>query len=143
MSGILGTRKVLQVAFVVHNIEETIKKYCAFFEMDDPGYIVTEPFDDTNTHFRGEPTESRAKLAFFNMENIVIELIEPDEHPSTWREWLDKNGEGFHHLAFVVKDFDGTVAKLNKAGVPTIHIGNGYGYMDTEKDLKFLVELLS
>jgi len=143
MSGKLGTRNILQVAFVVHDIVATTKKYCEFFDMPDPGYIVTGPFDETNTHFRGEPTKSRAKLAFFNMDNIVIELIEPDEHPSTWREWLDQNGEGFHHLAFVVDNFDEKVATLTKAGIPAIHLGNGYGYMDTVKDLKFLTELLS
>jgi len=140
MSGVLETRKVLQVAFVVHDIVATTKKYCEFFGMEDPGYMVAGP--SNSTRFKGEPTECSAKLAFFNMENIQIELIEPDHHPSTWREWLDKNGEGFHHLAFKVDDFDGKVAALNKSGAPTLHIGNNYGYFDTVEELKFMVELL-
>ncbi|GFR39044.1 hypothetical protein PRECH8_23400 [Insulibacter thermoxylanivorax] len=53
--------------------------------------------------YNGEVTAARAKLAFFDMGSLQLELIEPDEHPSTWREHLDQHGEGVHHIAFQIQ----------------------------------------
>jgi hypothetical protein len=41
--------------------------------------------------FRGSPSQGRAKLAFFNLNNIVLEIIEPIGGPSTWSEFLEKH----------------------------------------------------
>jgi hypothetical protein len=42
--------------------------------------------------FRGSPSQGRAKLAFFNLNNIVLEIIEPIGGLSTWSEFLEKHG---------------------------------------------------
>ncbi|HML46461.1 MAG TPA: VOC family protein, partial [Clostridia bacterium] len=81
-------------------------------------------------------------------ELINIEIIQPDQEPSTWREHLDAHGEGMHHIAFLMKDMadmDARSALLQANGMPTVQRGlsakGGYSYVDaTEKlNLELLV----
>lgn len=80
------------------------------------------------------------------MGSLQLELIEPDEHPSTWREHLDKHGEGPHHIAFVVDGMKEIVASMEKNGMALVqkgeYTGGRYAYMDTFKNLKIMLELL-
>src|SRR5690554_1083092 len=100
---ILGTRVVTQIGILVNDIEKACQDYAEFLGVENPGYTITDTFDKTKAEYKGEPCNARAKLAFFNVgDNLAIELIEPDKNPSTWREDLDKYGEGFHHIAFVI-----------------------------------------
>ena len=94
---------ITQVGIIVKDIEKTAKDYAAFFGVSVPDIIITDSVDKAHTRYRGNSTEARAKLAFFNMGSLQLELIEPDAHPSTWREFLDTNGEGVHHIAFNLK----------------------------------------
>jgi methylmalonyl-CoA/ethylmalonyl-CoA epimerase len=65
---------------------------------------------------------------------------------STWRESLDKNGEGPHHIAFVVQGIGDKVAALGRKGMPLLqkgeYPGGRYAYIDTLGDLKVIIELL-
>jgi hypothetical protein len=97
---------------------------------------------DTVT-YRGKPTEGRVKLSFFNMENLVLEFIEPTEDPTTWKEFLENNGPGVHHIAFKAKDrMLETAAKLENFGFPLIQNGKKYAYVDSCDDLGVILELL-
>jgi methylmalonyl-CoA/ethylmalonyl-CoA epimerase len=118
---ILGTRIVTQVGILVNDIEKSCQDFADFLGVENPGYSITDTIDKTQAEFRGEPCEARAKLAFFPVgENLTIELIEPDETPSVWREDLDKNGEGFHHIAFVIDGMKEKVMLLERNGMPLI-----------------------
>lgn len=114
--------------------------------MDKPQWFWTAGYDEAHTEFHGQPSQARAKLAFFDMGSVQLELIEPDENPSTWREFLDKYGEGVHHIAFVIKDMEGKVKKLERNGMHLLqrgdYKGGRYSYIDTLEQLKVLIELL-
>ncbi|MCL1845634.1 MAG: VOC family protein [Defluviitaleaceae bacterium] len=144
---LLGTDVCVQVGILVHDIEKTGDAYAAILGMEKPGWSWTGTREEAETEFRGAPSEARAKLMFFPVGgNMTIELIEPDKHPSTWREDLDKNGEGPHHLAFVVKGMKQVVARLEANGIALIqkgeYPGGRYAYMDSNAQLKTLLELL-
>lgn len=144
---ILGTRIVTQVGILVNDIEKSCQDFADFLGVENPGYSITDTIDKTQAEFRGEPCEARAKLAFFPVgENLTIELIEPDENPSVWREDLDKNGEGFHHIAFVIDGMKEKVMLLERNGMPLIqkgeYTGGRYAYIDAREKLKVLIELL-
>lgn len=143
----LGTQVVTQIGLVVNDIEETSQKYADFLGVDKPDFIITDVYDKAETKYMGSPTNARAKLAFFNVgPNLTIELIEPDHEPSTWRESLDKNGEGVHHIAFNIKGMKETILKLEGNNMPLLqkgeYTGGRYAYMDCLKDLKVILELL-
>ena len=80
------------------------------------------------------------------MGSLHLELIEPDHHPSTWRESLDRNGEGPHHIAFVIKGMKEKIAVLERNQMPLLqkgeYTGGRYAYVDTVRDLKVIIELL-
>lgn len=144
--GTLGNNFITQIGILVNDIEKTSQAYADFFGVDKPEAIITDSIEKAETEYKGEPSVARAKLAFFDMGSLQLELIEPDEHPSTWRDHLNEHGEGPHHIAFVVKDMKGKVAAMEKNQMPLIqkgeYTGGRYAYMDTFKDLKIMLELL-
>lgn len=146
MNNTLGTNIIAQIGIIVKNIEKTSQAYADFLGVEKPPANWTDTVDKAETEYNDKPSPARAKLAFFDMGSLQLELIEPDEHPSTWREHLDEHGEGVHHIAFVVEDMKGTVQKMEAKGMPLIqkgeYTGGRYAYMDTNEDLKVLLELL-
>lgn len=143
---ILGTQVVTQIGIIVKDIEKVSQAYADFFGIEKPKWSLTGPLEESQAEYKGEPAEARAKLAFIDCGQLQIELIEPDEHPSTWREFLDEHGEGVHHIAFVIKGMKEKVMRLEQNGMPLIqkgeYTGGRYAYMDTTDHLKVLVELL-
>lgn len=137
---------MVQVGVIVRDIEKTARQYAEVFGIEVPAVMITDAVDKARTEYRGEPTPARAKLAFMDMGNIQLELIEPDEHPSTWREFLDKHGEGIHHIAFTVKGMKDAVTFLESKGMPLVQKGEytsgRYAYIDGTDKLGFILELL-
>lgn len=142
----IGTNVICQVGLVVHDIEKSIDSYCEIFGFSRPNIIITDEFELAKTNYRGQPTQARAKLAFFDMGQVQIELIEPIGEPSTWKEALDANGESVHHLAFFIQGTDQVVQRLEAKGIPMIqqghYTGGMYTYVDGAKKLGVVLELL-
>jgi len=144
---ILGTNVCVQVAIVVHDIEKTSQDFADFLGVEKPNWILTGTHEETQAEYRGNPCKARAKLAFFPLGgNLSLELIEPDMEPSTWREGLDKNGEGIHHIAFNIKGMGEEIMKLEQNGMKLVqkgeYTGGRYAYIDAENTLKTMLELL-
>ncbi|GEM48180.1 VOC family protein [Deinococcus cellulosilyticus] len=143
---LLGNNVITQIGILVHDIETVSQTYADFFGVEKPAWFWTDTVEKAQTEYRGNRSEARAKLAFFDMGSLQLELIEPDEHPSTWRESLDQNGEGVHHLAFVIEGMKEKVALLEQNGMPLLqkgeYTGGRYAYIDTLKPLKVILELL-
>ena len=138
---------VTQIAILVHDIEKSCEEFAAFLGVETPGHIVTGPIEQTKGEYLGKPSDARAKLAFIHVGgNLTIELIEPDEKPSVWRDCLNKNGEGVHHIAFVIKGMKEHIVRMEANGYPLLqkgeYEGGRYAYIDTTRTLKTLVELL-
>jgi 4-hydroxyphenylpyruvate dioxygenase-like putative hemolysin len=144
--GILGNNRMVQVGIIVRDIEKAAADYAAFFGIEKPKAHLTDAYEKTQAEYRGSPTQARAKLAFMDFGSLQVELIEPDEHPSTWREFLDEHGEGIHHIAFVIDGMKEKVAALAGKGFPLDqkgeYTGGRYAYIDTRGALKTIVELL-
>jgi methylmalonyl-CoA/ethylmalonyl-CoA epimerase len=145
-NNILGTKLITQIGILVHDIEATSQAYAQFFGVEKPQCSITDEVDKTQTQYRGKRSAARAKLAFFDMGSLQLELIEPDHNPSTWRESLDKNGEGPHHIAFVIEGMNEKIAVLERNQMPLLqkgdYTGGRYAYIDTLRDLKVIIELL-
>ena len=135
-----------QVGLVVRNIERSAQAYSQALGLPVPEIILTDPLEVAHTNYRGSPSEGRAKLAFFNLGQVSIELIEPVGGPSTWQEFLDTKGEGVHHLAFQIKDTGQVVEFLADQGVSFVqqgdYTGGMYTYLDATKPLGVILELL-
>ena len=144
---ILGTNVVAQIGFLVHDIEKSARVYADFLGVDVPKIQITGELEKAQTRYKGKPSPARAKLAFFKIgPTIELELIEPTQEPSTWRDDLNRKGEGVHHIAFVIKGMKDKISKLEKNGVPLLQTGEypggRYAYLDATRDLKVILELL-
>jgi methylmalonyl-CoA/ethylmalonyl-CoA epimerase len=62
----------------------------------------------------------KARVAFFRVNDIWLELLEPTDPASTIQNFLDKRGEGLHHLAFTVDDIRSRIAELKQSGLRMI-----------------------
>jgi len=142
-------KKIVQIAIVVRDVEKYAKSYAEFFGVEIPKVIISETEDKAKTRYHGRPTKARVKQAFFHFDNITLELLEPVGGPSTWKEFLDSNGEGFHHIAFEIKGMDDRIAEMQSRGVTliqegrwTIYSGGRYAYFDSNAQLAVILELL-
>jgi hypothetical protein len=145
--GILGSHVVTQVGILVHDIEKTAQVYADFLGVAKPDIRVTDVIEKSQAKYKGGPTKARAKLAFFKVgQGLELELIQPDDEPSTWREDLNRKGEGVHHVAFQIKGMKEKVADLQKENMPLLqtgeYTGGRYAYVDANRDLKVIIELL-
>jgi methylmalonyl-CoA/ethylmalonyl-CoA epimerase len=142
----IGSNVVCQVGLIVRDIERSMEAYSRIFGVPKPEFIVTDGQEIAHTRYRGEPTDAQAKLAFFDMGQVTLELIEPIGGPSTWQEFLDERGEGVHHIAFFVRDTDQVVAFLEQNDIAVIqqgdYTGGRYTYVDSTSALGVILELL-
>lgn len=72
-------------------------------------------------HGREEVASQQVKTAFFSVGEVHIELLEPTSPESPIAKFLEKNGEGMHHIAFRVDDIGGQLEKASGQGVRLIH----------------------
>lgn len=72
-------------------------------------------------HGREEVASQKVKTAFFEAGDVHIELLEPTSEDSPIAKFLEKNGEGIHHIAFAVDNIEGQLKKASDAGVRLIH----------------------
>ena len=106
----------------------------------------TGPAEETQIQYRGQTTPGRAKLAFFQLGQVSLELIEPVGGPSTWQEQLDAHGESIHHIAFHIQGMQDKLDLLAENGIPLVqrgeYKGGRYAYVDGVAQLGAVLELL-
>jgi methylmalonyl-CoA/ethylmalonyl-CoA epimerase len=66
-------------------------------------------------------TSEAVKTAFITLGESKIELLEATDPSSSIAKFLNKNREGFHHLALDVDDIEFEIARLKKVGFVLIH----------------------
>ena len=64
--------------------------------------------------------DQKVRVGFFRVGNVRLELLEPTESSSPVTKFLEKRGEGLHHLAFAVDDIQARMAELKEAGLRMI-----------------------
>ena len=60
------------------------------------------------------------KVAFLPMESANVELVQPVKDDSAMAKYLEKKGEGIHHLCFEVYDIRAELKRLEDAGVELV-----------------------
>ena len=137
----LNKDQFIQINIVVRDIEEAVKGWSALLGRDD--LTVQDRHLEGGEHYtyRGEPVSCDLKVCDIDMGNFVIELHEPAGGPSSFQEFLDKHGNGVHHLGFEVGgDRDQVIADLHEAGYDVdrtlgIYPGSSWTIVDGEDRL--------
>ncbi|NWG19467.1 MAG: VOC family protein [Chloroflexi bacterium] len=142
----LGSTVVVQVAITVPDIDAAASAWAALLGVPKPPIMITDPLEQAHTEYRGAPTPARAKLAFFRLGQVSLELIEPIDGPSTWKDGLDAHGPSLHHIAFQIKGMNEQLAILAAHGASLVqrgeYTGGRYAYVDGTARLGAVIELL-
>jgi methylmalonyl-CoA/ethylmalonyl-CoA epimerase len=97
----------------------------------------------------GKPTSWRATLAFSICDSLEIELIETYEGECGYSDFVNRRGEGMHHLQFRVDDVDVIADRFVKQGIKIKmgatgrRPGTKWVLLDTEEMIGFDIELTS
>lgn len=68
-----------------------------------------------------EVADQKVKTAFFKVGQTKLELLEPTSDESSIAKFIEKRGEGIHHLAFAVEDgVANALAEMEGKGVRLI-----------------------
>jgi methylmalonyl-CoA/ethylmalonyl-CoA epimerase len=70
-------------------------------------------------HVEDVPSQ-KVRVAFYRVGDIRLELLEPTDPASPVQAFLDKRGEGLHHVAFTVDDIKSRIAELKQSGLRMI-----------------------
>jgi methylmalonyl-CoA/ethylmalonyl-CoA epimerase len=100
-------RKIEHLGIAVNNMEEALKIY--------------EDLHGQNC-YKIEVVESEfVKTAFIQVGESKIELLEATHSDSAIAKFLEKKGQGFHHVAFDVENIDSEINRLVEKGFELIH----------------------
>ena len=69
----------------------------------------------------------KVRVALLPAGRTRIELVEPAGHGSTVARFLEKRGEGVHHVCFEVADLTATLARFSRAGIEVTGSGDRPG----------------
>lgn len=141
--------KMDHIGILVEDIEIAIDKWVIALDLENrPTVIIADGHEDNPTHYRGKLSDAKVKLAFIQLENIQLELLEPfGDEESHWREFLNEHGSIVHHAGFEIEGLGETYFDLyQKEGYSLAQKGGWdggeYAYIDSQKDLGIIIELL-
>ena len=63
-----------------------------------------------------EVASEGVKTSFFEVGESKVELLEATKEDSPIAKFLEKKGEGIHHIAFAVADIQGEIKRLKEEG---------------------------
>lgn len=69
---------------------------------------------------REELPDLQLRVAMLALGDTAIELLEPTDPESTVGRFIERRGEGIHHLAFNVESIDDMLGQLKESGVQLI-----------------------
>src|SRR5215475_7613480 len=67
-----------------------------------------------------EVADQKVRVGFFRIADVRLELLEPTDPASTVATFLEKRGEGLHHVAFTVADIEARIGELKQSGLRMI-----------------------
>ncbi len=70
---------------------------------------------------REEVASQKVRTAFFHVGEVHIELLEATSPESPIAKFIEKNGEGVHHVAFASTDINAQLKQAAASGVKLIH----------------------
>ena len=124
-----------QVALVVKDIQATVENYWNILGIGPWDIYSWEAPLVYDRKYHGKPTWARERLAMARVGAVELELCQPVEGDSIYRDFLVEHGEGLHHMNFLVGDVDETAEILAKEGFPSLQSARWgdsgvYNYID-------------
>lgn len=99
-------KKIAHIGIAVKNIDQVLPFYEQHLGMCCDAIEVVD--------------SDAVKIAFFTIGETRLELLEPLHDTSPIHQFIEKRGEGLHHIALEVTDLKERLHQLKQSGVPLI-----------------------
>jgi methylmalonyl-CoA/ethylmalonyl-CoA epimerase len=100
-------KRIEHLGIAVKDLDESVKIYTALLGKEAYKYE--------------EVKSESVKTAFFQVGESKIELLQATDPSSAIAKYLEKNKNGFHHVAFEVEDIEEEISRLVSEGFQMIH----------------------
>lgn len=126
--------KIEHIGIAVKSIDEAVKLYTEVLGLK---VTVTETV-----------AEQKVKTAIIPIGESKIELLESTDPEGTVAKFIEKRGEGMHHLALGVSNIEAAIKQAKEKGIPLIDEKPRRGVQNTKvaflhpKGTKILLELV-
>jgi len=99
--------KIDHVGVAVNSVEEVKKLYKEIFDLEPEFEEVVE--------------EQKVRAVGFKIGGSNIEFLEPTSGESPIAKFLEKKGEGLHHIALAVDDIVSVLQNMKAKGLPSFN----------------------
>jgi catechol 2,3-dioxygenase-like lactoylglutathione lyase family enzyme len=143
-----GPLPISQIAIVVRDIDDALEAYTRMLGWGPWNVYEHKPPALHGTYLHGEPADYTMIGAECHVGEMVVELLQPVEGPSIYKEWLEEHGEGLHHIAVMrptPEESDAARRHFEELGAGVLMEGRlgetiHFYYLDTEPLLKVIFE---
>ena len=141
--------KAVEIAIVTRDAARTM---AGLWQMGiGPWRIYTfSPENTTNQTYRGAPSPFTLRVCFAEVNGIIWELMQPISGRTIFEDFLDRHGEGLHHISFDCNGIphDERVAEFQRRGFQLSQSGswmgkNHFAFFDTEDATTICIETYS
>ena len=102
----MNIKKIEHIGIAVKKLEDSIKYY--------------EDILGLKCYAIEEVKDQNVKTAFFMVGQSKIELLESTIEDGTIAKFIEKKGEGIHHIAFEVSDLEKSIEDIEHKGIQLI-----------------------
>lgn len=110
-----GKQQWFQVAYLVNDIDEACERWSRLFGAGP--FVVTHHHRTDSFMYRGTSVEADVSYGFGYLGEMMIQFIQQhDDRPSIYRDMYAAGEEGYHHVAYLVRDFEAEYQRLIDLG---------------------------
>jgi len=99
-------KQISHLGMAVKDLEEAREFYRSVFRLESSDPIIG-----------GDGT---IKVSMVGVGNTLIELLQPIGSEGVMAKFLEKRGEGFHHICYEVDDVNTEIASLKASGIEVL-----------------------
>ncbi len=144
---IVSLDRISHLGIVVRNLERTENLLQNILGWRKISSSITPQGEKT---YKGKAVDFSCKMSFYSVGKTEIELIEPVFGANVWKDFLDKRGEGLHHIQIRVENFEIAKRYLESKGLEMIQSGPSdrykgcrWCYFDTLDLLGYYIEIIN
>ena len=121
----IGTTRLGHIAILVKDLEKALKNWEQVLGIKPGTPFFLPPASEVPSFTKGDMGDyTDCHLAVVELDNCILEFVQPGKNPSPWKEKLDRDGEGVQHISFIVPDRRKAQDTLKAIGAPpAYHIG--------------------
>lgn len=144
---IFGFEKVNHFGIVVRDLDKAVKSYWEQFGIGPWRMWTYAPPLTRETTFFGKPVDHKFRIAEATIGDMTVELLMHLEGDTIYKQFLERHGEGLHHIGYATDEIDSYLQKCKDAGIGVMQGGkfgrDSYYYLDTESRFGITMELVT